>query len=65
MRKFSLLSILIGGKLFAQSAIDDVFYSNGKIYVVVGVMSIIFIILALYLFRLDRKISKLEKEKNG
>jgi CcmD family protein len=37
--------------------------SNGKIYVVVTVVLIILIGLLLYLVRLDRKISKLEKEK--
>jgi len=36
--------------------------SNGKIYVVVAVVLIILIGLLLYLLRLDRKISKLEKE---
>ena len=34
---------------------------NGKIYVVVVVMLIIFAGIILYLIRLDRKISKLEK----
>ncbi len=37
--------------------------SNGKIYVVVGVVLIILIGLLLYVIRLDRKISRLEKEK--
>jgi CcmD family protein len=37
--------------------------SNGKIYVVVTVVLIILIGLLLYLIRLDRKISRLEKEK--
>lgn len=36
--------------------------SNGKIYVVVTVLVIILIGLFLYLIRLDRKISKMEKE---
>lgn len=36
---------------------------NGKIYVVVSVMLIIFIGLILYLVRVDRKITRLEKEK--
>jgi CcmD family protein len=37
--------------------------SNGKIYVVVTVVLIILIGLLLYLIRLDRKISRLEKNK--
>ncbi|MEP7277973.1 MAG: CcmD family protein [Bacteroidota bacterium] len=36
---------------------------NGKIYVVVTVMVIILAGLILYLIRLDRKITRLEKEK--
>jgi CcmD family protein len=36
--------------------------SNGKIYVVVAVMLIILIGLLFYLFRIDRKITKLEKQ---
>ena len=39
----------------------DAMRANGKIYVVVTVVVIILIGLFLYLFRLDRKISKLEK----
>ncbi|HTQ64115.1 MAG TPA: CcmD family protein [Puia sp.] len=37
--------------------------SNGKIYVVVTVVLIILLGLFLYLIRLDRKITRLEKEK--
>jgi len=37
--------------------------SNGKIYVVVGVVLIILVGLLLYVARLDRKITRLEKEK--
>jgi len=37
--------------------------SNGKIYVVVTVVLIILLGLFLYLVRLDRKITRLEKEK--
>ena len=36
--------------------------SNGKIYVVVTVVLIILFGVLLYLFRLDRKISRIEKE---
>jgi CcmD family protein len=36
---------------------------NGKIYVVVGVILIIFTGIIFYLIRLDRKITRLEKEK--
>ena len=48
----------------AQSdiAMADVMRSNGKIYVVVAVLVIIFIALVAYLISLDRKVSKLERE---
>jgi uncharacterized membrane protein len=36
--------------------------SNGKIYVVVAVLTTILVGLIAYLVRLDKKISKLEKE---
>ena len=41
----------------------DVMKENGKIYVVIVVMFTIFVGFVLYLIRLDRKISKLEKNK--
>ena len=40
----------------------DTMRSNGKIYVVVAVIITIFAGIILYLIRLDRKVSRLEKE---
>lgn len=40
----------------------DVMRSNGKIYVVVGVLLAILLGLILYLVSIDRKLSRLEKE---
>ncbi len=40
----------------------DALRENGKIYVVVVIIAIVFIGLAGYLINLDRKISKLEKK---
>jgi CcmD family protein len=42
----------------------DMLYQNGKIYVVVGVLVIILLGVLGYLFFLDRKIGKIEKQKN-
>jgi len=42
----------------------DVMKSNGKIYVVVAVVLTILIGLYLYVWRLDKKISALEQNKN-
>jgi CcmD family protein len=53
------LNSLLG--IFLLSPEPDFFRSLGKIYVVVGVLAIIFIGVGLYLFFIDRKISKLEK----
>ena len=39
----------------------DLMRESGKIYVVVGVVVIIFAVLFIYLISLDRKISKIEK----
>ena len=41
----------------------DAMKENGKIYVVIAVMLTILAGLVVYLIRLDRKISKLEKNK--
>jgi len=41
----------------------DIMKENGKIYVVIAVMLTILGGLVLYLIRLDRKISKLERNK--
>ena len=54
--------------LFAQDSstvpMADELRKNGKIYVVVAVILTIFIGIILYLIRLDRKISKLEKNNS-
>jgi len=47
--------------LLAQS--ENFMYNEGKIYVVIAVIAIIFLGLAGYLYRMDRKISALENEK--
>jgi tetrahydromethanopterin S-methyltransferase subunit D len=40
---------------------QDLMHSNGKIYVVVAVVLTILVGLFLYVFNLDRKITKMEK----
>lgn len=57
----SFLLLLCNYVLFAQSMADEM-RSNGKIYVVVAVLVTIFIGIVLYLVRLDRKLTRLEKE---
>lgn len=41
----------------------DDFQQSGKIYIVIATISIIFIGLAIYLFTIDRRLKKIEKEK--
>jgi cation transport ATPase len=60
-----LLLSLLTTVSFAQdnkTEMADLMRSNGRIYVVVAVVVIILMGLILYLFRLDKKISKLEKD---
>ena len=65
------LSVLNIGSLLAQSANEvamaDTFRQEGKIYVVVAVILLIFSGLIVYAIRIDQKVSRLEKElsENG
>jgi hypothetical protein len=61
MLGWMLVSVLAFGQ-DKEVEMADQMRSNGRIYVVVAVMLTILIGLVLYLVRLDRKISKLEKE---
>ena len=65
MKKFiSFLVLLLSSiNLFAQEevAMADQMRADGKIWVVVSVIAIIFIGIITYLVLLDRKISKIEK----
>lgn len=71
MYKFLIRPLLMAGCLFLTFAsfaqnveMADTMRSNGKIYVVVAVCLIILIGLFIYVFILDRKISRLEKKKD-
>ena len=67
---FTCLYMALPAVLMAQGGDPEKEYTafdmrhNGKIYVVVTVILIIFTGLILYLVRLDRKISRLEKEQH-
>lgn len=64
---FALLLFLTALLARAQEKVEmaDTMRSSGKIYIVVGIVVIILSGLFAYLFLLDRKISKLEKETGG
>jgi CcmD family protein len=59
-----LLPFLLPLVSFSQSDVEmaDTFRSEGKIYVVIAVIAVIFIGLMIYLFMIERKISRIEKE---
>ena len=66
MKKLTAIFTLLFFSFFANAQeveMADVMKENGKIYVVIAVILTILAGLVLYLVRLDRKISKLEKIK--
>lgn len=66
MKYFILITLLLTkfNNAFAQDE-ASVFRTSGKIYVVVGIIAIIFILIVAYLIRLDKKISQLENKNNS
>jgi CcmD family protein len=62
-------ALLLSTVLMAQEkegiSMADEMRGNGKIYVVVAVLLVIFAGIVVYLIRLDRKMSKLEKDINS
>lgn len=65
-RFFSLIAILFLVVQFTQAQsveMADALRSSGKIYVVVAVMAVLFIGLFFYLFSIDRRLKKIEKDK--
>lgn len=67
--KYMLLFGLMAVSTLAQAQekveMADVMRSNGKIYVIVGIILIVLAGLFVYLFTLDRKVAKLEKSLPG
>lgn len=60
----STLLLFLSNRAFSQEHIPmaDGMRAEGKIYVVVAIMLVIFIGIIVYLFSIERKINKLEKE---
>lgn len=57
----NLLVILLNTRFQQDVEMADMMRQDGKIWVVVGVILILFIGIILFLISLDRKIAKLEK----
>ena len=71
---FRKINLLIGLLVFASQSLFaqakpneenfiDGFYASGKIMVVIAGLGIVLAILILYLFRLEKKLNKIEKQK--
>ena len=62
LKYFLLLTtlLLLATPGFSQAEMADTMRSNGKIYVVVGIITIVLFGLLVYIFVLDRKVSRLE-----
>jgi CcmD family protein len=66
MKAFFLLLVSITLSFTASAQASDIemadqFRADGKIYVVIAVVSVVLIGLFAYLFRLERKVTELEK----
>ena len=57
----SFVAISFASQAQQQAEMADTMRSNGKIYVVVGVILVILTGLFAYLFSLDKKVSRIEK----
>jgi CcmD family protein len=67
IKKLICLAVFLIGYVsaFAQDVeMADTMRSSGKIYVVVGTIAIVFIGLVIYLFTIDRRLTRLEKYKD-
>lgn len=65
---FSLILMFLTVQLFAQEngiEMADQLRSDGKIYVVVTCIVIILVGLLAYLFSIDKRLKKIEKENDG
>jgi uncharacterized membrane protein len=66
----TLLFMLVTLNLFSQQAVNqeiamaDQMRADGKIWVVFTVISVIFVGIIAFLVNIDRKVSKLEKQKS-
>jgi len=63
------ITLFVSSVVMAQDSADvdmaDAMRASGKIYVVVAVLTLIFLGIVVYLIMLDRKITRLERELNN
>ena len=68
MLKRILLTIviaLLGLRMQAADGMEEYFYESGKIKVVIGVAFIVLVGLIAYIWRLDRRVSRMEEQRKG
>ncbi len=58
---FLMVSMFAESQTASEPQMADMFRDNGKIYVVITVIAMIFVAIVLFLVNLERKIKKLEK----
>jgi hypothetical protein len=59
-----LLVALFSGAQATGPAMADPMRENGKIYVVIGVIAVIFVSIALFLVYIERRLTRLERRLN-
>lgn len=62
---FSLISLINSSMLMAQNTeveMADIMHTNGKIFVVIGVLVLVFITITAYLIYIEKRLHKLEKK---
>lgn len=62
----SLLAIILFTQTpaFASGTMEEIMFASGKIYNAIAVAMVVLVGIFFYLIKLDRKVSKLEKEIN-
>jgi hypothetical protein len=64
MKAINCLFFLFFCQNFLMAQSDNLYDGSGKIYIVIGVICLIFVGFILYLIRMDNKLSDLEKKMN-
>ncbi len=58
----AFIAFFYNASIAKGNAVEQTFHESGKINVVVAVVTVIFIGIIFYMIRLEKKISKIEKE---
>lgn len=58
-----IASVVIVLPASAQSGMEEFFYQSGKIKVVIGVAAVVLVGLLVYLWRLDNRVTRMEKQQ--